>query len=163
MHEARPTLYTALALAATAGVSVADLSLPPQIETIFFYTIPVLLCARTGYARLPYVITGVAVVWTLGMNIFQANYRGQGTEDILYEAINDFFGMLSIAGLAWFVSGRMHKERNLLDIIGFIDSRLSCADNDRVAAMIAMMKDSNRPPAGASAAPEGAPSPPSAS
>ena len=152
MRDTRSTLYTALALAATVGVSVADISLPPQIETIFFYTIPILLCARTGFVRFPWVITGIALVWTIGMNIFEMNFRGQGAEEVLYEAINDFFGMLSIAGLAWFVSARMQKERNLLDIISFIDSRLSRADNERVAAMIAMMKDRGRSSTDASAA-----------
>ena len=87
MQEKRASVFTALALATAAGVSVADLMLPPQIETIFFYTIPVLLCARSGCVRLPYFVTAIAVIWTAAITTIEVTATPQPTDAILYEAL----------------------------------------------------------------------------
>ena len=145
MQDTKSPLFTALALVATAGVSVADMVLPPQIETIFFYTVPVLLCARSGHVGLPYLITAIAVAWTAAVTAIELTAIPQPTTAVLYEALNDFFGVLSVIGLAWFVSARMRRERDLLDVIRFVDTRLQSGDNERVARMVALM--SGRPDA----------------
>ena len=139
MQNKTSPLFTILALVATAGVSVADMVLPPQIETIFFYTFPVLLCARSGHIRLPYLITAVAVAWTAAVTAIELTAEPQPTFAILYEALNDLFGVFSVMGLAWFVSARMQRERDLLDVIRFVDTRLQFGDNERVARMVALM------------------------
>lgn len=113
MYNKKSPLFTILALVTAAGVSVADLLLPPQIETIFFYTVPVLLCARSGHVRLPYLITAIAVVWTIVITILETSAFAQPTNAVLYEALNDFFGVLSVTGLAWFVSARMQRESGI--------------------------------------------------
>ena len=47
--------------------------------------------------------------------------------------------LFSVMGLAWFVSARMQRERDLLDVIRFVDTRLQFGDNERVARMVALM------------------------
>ena len=157
MHDKTSPLFTTLALVVAVSVSVADLLLPPQIETIFFYTVPVLLCARSGHVRLPYLITVIAVVWTIVVTTFEVTAIAQPTSAVIYEALNDLCGVFSVAGLAWFVSARMQRERDLLDVIRFVDTRLQAGDNERVAKMIALMSagqaEAGRPPAGSPAAP----------
>ena len=154
MNDRKSPLFTGLALITTVGISVADVMLPPQIETIFFYTVPILLCTRSGHVRLPYLITAIAVAWTLVVTIAEVTAVAQPTSAVLYEALNDVFGVLSVIGLAWFVVRRMERERerDLLDVIRFVDTRLLSGDNDRVARMIALMAGGpeapeRRPPA----------------
>ena len=160
MHDKKSPLFTTLALVVAASVSVADMLLPPQIETIFFYTVPVLLCARSGHVRLPYLITTIAVVWTIAVTIYETTAIGQPTNAVLYEALNDLFGVFSVMGLAWFVSARMQRERDLLDVIRFVDTRLQSGDNERVARMIALMTEGREsaapvPPTGGGNGPAG--------
>ena len=151
MQDRKSPLFTTLALVTTAGVSVADILLPPQIETIFFYTIPVLLCAKSGHVRLPHLITVIAVLWTAAVTALELYDAPQPTSSVLYEALNDLFGVLSVIGLACFVSGRMQRERDLLDVIRFVDTRLCSGDNDRIARMIALMRGEAETPKDAGA------------
>ncbi len=139
MQDRKSPLFIALALIATVAVSIADIVLPTQIETIFFYTVPILLSARSGYIRLPYLITSIAVTWTAVTTTLELMAAPQPTDAILYETLNDFFGVLSVMGLAWFVSVRMQRERDLLAVIRFVDTRLQAGDNERIASMVALM------------------------
>ena len=118
-----------LVIALAVAVSAADVLLPQQIETNFFYTVPVLLCARTARPMLPLVVLAIAVVWSVGVNLYLLLTMAAPGAAFAYEVINDCLGLVSVAALALFTSRRMRRETEMSDIISFIDGRLSTPDN----------------------------------
>ena len=150
MPHAKQSLATALVLVVTLVIAVADVLLPQDIETDFLYTLPVLLCVRTGWRFLPTVVAAIAVTWTVGVDLYVAAIHPAAPDGVIADTINDLFGIISVVALAVFVSRRMRQERDLHSIIRFMDGRLRPDDNARLHHMREMTRmmsldDDNRP------------------
>ena len=126
--------YLAMMIFLAGSVAIVDLLLPPQIETDFFFILPLLLGQKTGRRQAVVWASLFASAWTVLTNIFQdASLHGQ---DFLFSSVDDFLGLVSVWAVAWFVIHRMRTERELNNVIDFIDGRLGAAqDNERLRGM----------------------------
>ncbi len=135
MPDKTARLYASLAVFLAICVSAADVLLPQEIETDFLYTIPILLCVRTGMRWLPWAIAAMSAVWTIATVSYLAVETGKPLGVFAYATINDLFGLISVAVLAHFVSQRMAAETRLNGIIDFIDGRMQPADNTKLKTL----------------------------
>ncbi len=151
MPNVKQDLLTVLVLTLTVGIAVADYLLPQDIETDFLYTLPILLCVRTGRRLLPIAVAAISVTWTMAVDFYLAMTLPEPPAALVANTVNDLFGIISVVALAVFVSRRMRQESDLHSIIRFMDGRLRPDDNVRLHHMREMKRmmsldDNNRPP-----------------
>jgi hypothetical protein len=138
--NAKKILATVLVLIVTVAIAAVDVLLPQDIETDFLYTLPILLCVRTGQPLLPALVAAIAVAWTLAVDLYLVMTQPEPPATFTANLINDLFGIISVVVLAVFVARRMRRESDLHSIIRFMDGRLRPDDNIRLHRMREMTR-----------------------
>ena len=104
MPNVKQDLLTVLVLTLTVGIAVADYLLPQDIETDFLYTLPILLCVRTGRRLLPIAVAAISVTWTMAVDFYLAMTLPEPPAALVANTVNDLFGILSVIALGAFVA-----------------------------------------------------------
>ncbi len=115
-------------VAATVLMTALDLYVPEQVESGFFFIVPLLLSQRARSPRLTWGVAGFVVCWTVVVSAY--NLLTQSGPLPVYGLMNDLLGMIAVLIIAFFIVGRIRAEGDLNSIIDFVDGRMKAPEDN---------------------------------